>query len=65
MKIDVHKLLLIMAREKMTDAELCALAGVPKSTFSNIKARKRNPKPATIGKLAEALRVEVSELVVL
>ena len=63
MKIDVQKLLLAMAREKITDTELCVLAEVPKSTFSNIKTGRRNPKPVTIGKLAEALKVDVSELV--
>ena len=64
MKIDLRKLLIVMARKKITDTELCAAAGIPKSTFSNIKGGKRNPKPVTIGKLAEALSVDVVELVV-
>ena len=63
MRLDTHKLLIVMAREKITDAELCAVAGVPKSTFSNIKSGKRNPKPITIGKLAEALKVDPTELI--
>ena len=65
MKLDTQKLLLAMAREKITDSELCSIEGVPKSTFSNIKAGKRNPKPVTIGKLAEALKIDASELVVI
>ena len=65
MRLNVQKLLLAMARVKITDSELCDAAGVPKSTFSNIKAGKRNAKPVTLGKLAEALRVDVSELVVI
>ena len=64
MKLDTQKLLLAMAREKITDSELCDIAAIPKSTFSNAKAGKRNAKPVTIGKIAEALKVDVSELLV-
>ena len=64
MKIDTGKLLLAMARAKITDTELCETASVPKSTWANIKAGRRNPKPVTLGKLAEALNIDVKELVV-
>ena len=65
MKIDINRLLLAMARAKLTDTELSQNAGIPKSTFANVKAGRRNPKPVMVGKLAEALQVDVEELVVL
>jgi len=64
MKLDRQKLLLAMAREKIAPPELCTRAGIQTSTFFNIQSGRRNPKPATLGKLAEALRVDPAELVV-
>jgi transcriptional regulator with XRE-family HTH domain len=63
LKISKPALLLAMATACINDGDLCEKSGVAKPTFANIKAGKRNPRPATIGKLAKALGVPVAQLV--
>lgn len=63
MKIDKHKILLIMARLRINDLELCEQSGVSLNTFGRIKTGRINPKPATVGKLAYALGVDPEEII--
>ena len=62
MLISSTALALAMARARIYDRELCLKAGVPIHSFSKIKSGRRNPKPATIGKLAHALGISVEDL---
>lgn len=46
-------------------AELAAKARVPAASLSRWETGKRNPNAATIRKLADALEIDVAELIVL
>lgn len=60
MKINAKKYELARARACMGLKELEA-AGISRGTLSNI--RKRNLKPKTIGRIAAALGVDVTEII--
>lgn len=62
MKLNRLNLMLAMARLCINDKELCEKSGVAVPTLTQIKSGKRNPKPATIGKIARALGVDVKDL---
>lgn len=62
MKISIRKIMLIMARNCINDSEMLKKAGVPFGTWYQIKNGKCTPKPATIGKIAKALGVDVTEI---
>lgn len=61
MILDRNKIELQMARLKMTRNDL-GTAGLPIRTYYRIR-EGRNVKPATAGRIAEILRVDVAELV--
>lgn len=61
MKIDRKKIECAMARKKINRAELSKKANVPIGTLCNALSRG-NCLPITAGKLAEALNVDVTEL---
>ena len=63
MMISIRALESAMANARIIDKDLCAMADVSKPSLAQIKSGKRNPKPATIGKLAHALGVHVEDLV--
>lgn len=63
MKLNRNLLLLAMAKGCMTDKELAERAGVALPTLAKIKAGKRSAKPATVGKIARALGVDVTDLI--
>lgn len=63
MKLNNNKLLLTMANACMTIGELSKKSGVSKTALSNYTTGKSNPKPATLGKIARALDVEVEDLI--
>lgn len=63
MKIDKNKLAIAIAEERVLYKELCQKAGIAEVTFRKIRAGERNPKPATIGKIARALNVNVEEFI--
>jgi transcriptional regulator with XRE-family HTH domain len=53
----------IRLRRGLSQADLSALTGVAEFTISEIESGKRaNPRPSTLRKLAEALKVEVADL---
>ena len=62
MRISKQRLILEMAKACACDRDLCERSGVARPTLTHIKSGKRNPKPATIGKLARALGVPVEDL---
>lgn len=65
MKIDKNKILMGMARGKFTIKSLSLSSGVSRVTLSNIKNGKiNNLEPSTLGRIAEALKVDVSDLII-
>lgn len=64
MKIDEKKLAIAMANECILCKDLCEKAEIAEVTLRQIKAGTRNPKPATIGKIARALNVSVQSIIV-
>ncbi|NSE52375.1 helix-turn-helix transcriptional regulator [Coprococcus eutactus] len=61
MKVDIKKLYIAMANCCMNRTDLSKASGVPETTICNIIV-KRNTRPATLGKLAKALKVNAAEL---
>jgi transcriptional regulator with XRE-family HTH domain len=49
-------------RRAMTQAELASVAGLQRSTLIDIERGNRFPRPSTIKRLAEALRVTPEQL---
>lgn len=62
MKVDKQKLLLAMARMRITDTALCEQSGISLNTLGRIKTGKINPKPVTLGKLAYGLGTQPEDL---
>ena len=50
-----------MARQELNNMQLSQKAGIPIGTLQNV-LRRRNCLPATVGKIAKALNVDVMEL---
>lgn len=63
MKINIKKILIIMARKCLSDTEMIKKAEIPYGTWFQIKAGKCNPKVVTIGKIAKGLGVDVTEII--
>lgn len=61
MRVDKQKLELAMARACMNAADLQKAADIPRPTLNNVIVR-REVRPATVGKIARALNVDVTEL---
>lgn len=61
MKIDKRKLEIAMARAKLNRDTLAAKANMPIPTVCNVYTRG-TCKPATAGRIAEALEVDVTEI---
>lgn len=57
-----QKLQLAMANCCMTSNELQLKSGLPRGTFLNV-VTGRNVRPVTIGKIAKALNVNVTEII--
>ena len=62
MRVNRKNLDLAMARACMTPAALAAAAGMPRPTVNNVMGGK-GVRPATMGRVARALGVDVSELI--
>ena len=60
MKIDREKYLLARANARMSIKDLVA-AGIPWDTL--YRAERKNVRPETAGKIAEALGVDVTEII--
>jgi transcriptional regulator with XRE-family HTH domain len=63
MKINIEKLKIAMAEKCLTNQGLCKKAKISLTTLATIKANKREPQTITVGKIAKALNIPVSELV--
>lgn len=63
MKLSKEKLDIIMAQKQMYIKEICEASGLPKETFKQARSGARNPKPKTIGRIAAALGVDVTEII--
>ncbi len=61
MKADVKKLRLAMARACMNSQDLARAADIPPQTI-NAFIRGRGARPATIGRIAKALGVDITEI---
>lgn len=64
LRLDVKKLILLQAKECLNNSELSERANIPRTTISKIINGKRNASTKTIGLLAKAFNVEVTELIV-
>ena len=62
MKLNSHKVKLILAEIGMTQAKLAEKCGISRQNISNILSKGRC-SPATAGKIAAGLCVPVSEIV--
>lgn len=63
MKIKTEKLNLFQASKCFTNQELCEKAGIGMVTLVKVKNGTQKPTLKTIGLLAKALEVSVSELI--
>ena len=63
MKADTSKLRLAMARACMNPQDLAKAAKMPPQTVNGV-LRGRSARPATLGRIAMALRVDVAEIIV-
>lgn len=63
MKISNEKLEVAMANSCMNYKELSEATGMTQESFVRIKKGRQNPRPATVGKIAKALNVNVEDLV--
>lgn len=61
MKANREKLELAMAKACLLPSELAERAGMPRPTLNGV-INGRNVRPATLGKVARALGVDVEEL---
>ena len=52
-----------LARKRMTRKELCRMTGINEGNFSNMMKRGM-VRPKTAGKIADALGVDVTEIIV-
>lgn len=62
MKVDKRKLEIAMARAKLNRNTLAQKAEMPIPTVCNVYSRG-TCKPATLGRIAEALGVDVTEII--
>lgn len=63
MKVDAIKLDLAMARACMTGKELQKRAVISDVTLGRIRSGAQEPRPATAGRIAKALGVDVTDLI--
>lgn len=63
MKINKQKLQVAMANACLSMDDLAALAEVSRVSISKYLSGKRQPKPKTVGKIAKALNVPVTEII--
>lgn len=65
MKLDVEKLKIFQAQSCLENKALAEKSGISITSLQRIKNGSTNPRLITIGKLARALNVEVTKLIVL
>lgn len=62
MKADRKKLELAMARACMSTGDLVRMSAMPRQTVNTV-IMGRNVRPATIGRIARALDVDVTDII--
>ena len=63
MKLSVEKLNIELARQQLSIQEFCAKSGIPRTTNVQVRRGDRNAKPKTIGRIANALGVDVTAII--
>lgn len=63
MKLSKDKIDILMARKQLNIKDVCAKSGLPMETFKQCRRGVRNSKPITIGRIAAALDVDVTEII--
>ncbi|MDD6666213.1 MAG: helix-turn-helix transcriptional regulator [Eubacterium coprostanoligenes] len=63
MKIDNEKLMIALANNGMMLKDLCKRAGLSENAFRAIRQGKSTPRPATLGRIAKALNVDVQDII--
>ncbi len=63
MKIDKEKLQIAMGNAKMTINQLALKSGISRISILAYMNNTRNPKPITVGKIADVLNVKVEDLI--
>lgn len=63
MKLSKGRVELAMAKACMNPYDLCERAEMPYQTYQRVISKEGNCKPATIGKIAKALNVDVLEII--
>lgn len=63
MKVDTRKFIIALGNAKMTVHQLSTETGLAVATISKIKNGQRSARPDSLGKIAEALKVRVEDLV--
>lgn len=61
LKADIKKLKLCMANKCMNTEDLCKATKMPRPTVNNVISG-RSVRPATIGRIAKALGVDVKDI---
>ncbi|AZV58948.1 helix-turn-helix transcriptional regulator [Clostridium sp. AWRP] len=62
-KINKNNLKLTRIKLGLTKAEVSRLANISHNTLSRIEKGEHSPNPATIGKIAKALNIEIEKLI--
>lgn len=63
MNIDKNKLDVIMAKQCLSSEMLSKITGVSQVTIARLKRGVQQPRPVTVGKIANALGVKVEDLI--
>lgn len=63
MKLDKKKMQIAMARKKMSNAALARATGITPQTVGNMLQGCRETSLPTVGKVAEALDVDVTDII--
>lgn len=63
MKINNNKLMVALANEGLLLKELAQKAGISEEALRLIRYGKSDPKPSTVGKIAKALNVSVTNII--
>lgn len=64
MKLNINKLKLYQAKECLSIDEIVKVTGLGRATVSKTFNGRINPTPKTIGLLAKALNVDVTEIII-
>lgn len=64
MRADKNKMQIVMARTCMNTSDLAEKTGMPLQTVKNVINGNRSVRPVTIGKVAKALQVDVTEILI-